>query len=187
MGFQDPDLKTPQHDALMTWLTDNVQNHPRVKQWAEKKWSKAALVVAIDATKKEWERPIKKAGYGVVGFIDLRVEVTLRQLIIETTPGCDRSSVVCVVDGKTVYRSDMPYFALNIEVKPSIRSVGDVIRQVNLYKQYSDTLHDESFFVASPDARFATIFEAQDIGFIQLPLLKSMGAKASQQLLEASE
>lgn len=49
------------------------------------------------------------------------------------------------------------------EVKPSVRSAGEVIRQVRLYQKYLRG----KFFIVSPDSRFAPILEEQGIGFLE--------------------
>lgn len=56
---------------------------------------------------------------------------------------------------------------LLFEVKTSIPSLGELIRQVNHYRAYRQP--NQSFYVVSPDDRFRPTIEAQGIGFIKYP------------------
>ena len=56
---------------------------------------------------------------------------------------------------------------LYFEVKPSIPSLGELIRQIQMYRAYSKT--GEKYFVVSPDDRFRKMLESQDIGFVKCP------------------
>ena len=53
------------------------------------------------------------------------------------------------------------------EAKPTIRSLGELIRQINLYRTYDKEL--AYFYVVSPDDRHAETLAAQRIGFIKAP------------------
>jgi hypothetical protein len=53
-----------------------------------------------------------------------------------------------------------------IEVKPEIRSLGEVIRQIRMYESHCP---DAKFYICCPDPRFKPALESQGIGFIQSP------------------
>lgn len=175
LGFDDHELKTPQHDALMAWLTDNVERCPRIVKWLDGIFDKDALITNVAVKKREWERPITKAGTGFIGFIDLSVEFALNEVVLSRSSSrydyCER---ICNLGNYELWKSALRKTA-NIEVKPSIRSVGETIRQINVYRA---TLgYGEFVFVASPDVRFSPIFEAQGIGFIELPKLNDVSER----------
>lgn len=54
------------------------------------------------------------------------------------------------------------------EVKPSIPSVGELIRQLRMYQTYTGSTE---WFVVSPDDRCESILKAQGFGFIKVPAL----------------
>ena len=56
-------------------------------------------------------------------------------------------------------------YYLMVEVKPSIRSFGETLRQINTYKSFFRKVKTEVnlVFIFSPDLRFKEQFEGQDI------------------------
>jgi len=59
--------------------------------------------------------------------------------------------------------------SFNVEVKPSIRSIGELIRQIRRY----ESVCKAPFVVVSPDDRFANILRSQGIGFIKAPYIQT--------------
>ncbi|MHA2265228.1 MAG: hypothetical protein ACXAEN_22770 [Candidatus Thorarchaeota archaeon] len=57
----------------------------------------------------------------------------------------------------------IPDYRICIEVKTEIPSVGELIRQIAMYKQY--TISQPFFAVVSPNDRFASVLESQGILF----------------------
>jgi hypothetical protein len=53
------------------------------------------------------------------------------------------------------------------EIKPSIPSVGELIRQIRMYQQYKPG----KYIVVSPDDRFASVLSGQGIEFLKAPRL----------------
>jgi hypothetical protein len=85
-----------------------------------------------------WEFPITEAKYGskyTIGFADMRM---------------------------TPYRATVDQVIL-FEVKPSIPSAGELLRQINLYRTYTP---QSRWAVVSPDTRFRSVIEGQGIGFV---------------------
>ena len=65
-GFDDPELKTPAHDALMLWIDEYI---------CEILVDVLAVDEAPEIVKKEWEEPIlNKRGF-VAGVPDLIVKI----------------------------------------------------------------------------------------------------------------
>lgn len=235
MGFSDPDLKSPQHDALMLALDMNIEAiidsilPPLVGEWKYEQsgfkelkdklnsdywtrrrevelkmtneiweqvkrplngeeWAKinaeverimepetpdieaisarelAAARAAADAATpdlsrkiaKKWEVPITTGQSNnpfTVGFADMRVTVTEPDVCL-LYPG-----------GGFAFHWGRHHRIFYFEVKPTIASVGEVMRQIRHYETYTA---DARWFIASPDVRFKSVFEGQNIGFVDL-------------------
>ena len=164
-GFKDEDLRTPGHDEIMLWLnghiSDVVSSLSLRNEWdpfdIDDLNQELGLDISadnlparnpIEVTRTTWEAPVKSGKY-VVGFIDLQVR--------------------CIWDGlswcvKTkewsLDRVSYPWL-IHFEVKTLIPSLGELIRQIQLYKEYQGGL----YIVVSPDARFVDILKEQKIGF----------------------
>jgi hypothetical protein len=61
-------------------------------------------------------------------------------------------------------------YAVGVEVKTSIPTAGDLIRQIHLYKTYEDA----KWIVVSPDAKFENVLREQGIYFFKFPGLPSI-------------
>jgi hypothetical protein len=185
-GFSDEELKTPAHDAIMVWLDINMMKiaqgclETKYKGiatckclWAEReadksiqrfpnlgdKWIKpdyenfpAAKIVSV---KKYWESPVMSKQY-MIGFLDMRV-------IAEFT-GVDYWQKTEYTLPELFEGKDTVEFVF--EVKPKIPSCGELIRQINMYKEYTPGAH---FFVVTPDVRFSQILLQQGIGTVKSP------------------
>lgn len=131
--FQDPDLHTPAHDAIMMWLEENaaevVEPHFKFLQRGE---------IAFDVH-TTWEEPIQYAGG--VRYVDMSIRGSAGGL----------------------------HFVLRCEVKPVIRSVGELIRQLRQYEKPRLAGGNVRVAVVSPDDRFITIIEKQGFIFIKAP------------------
>jgi len=161
-GFRDADLTTPEHDQIMIWLHNNCKticdqwcpNWPReTVAWA-KEWGIALPDwpgVVVDTV--QWEHPVMSKQF-MVGFIDLRATISL--------PQCH------VFDGKievTTRRSHICF-----EVKSSIPSLGELVRQINMYRAYDDYKEDY-FVVVCPDDSWAKQLRTLKIGYVKPELL----------------
>jgi hypothetical protein len=54
---------------------------------------------------------------------------------------------------------------INFEIKSSIPSIGELIRQIRMYQTYQKG----RYVVVSPDARWERMLDSQRIGFIACP------------------
>lgn len=106
---------------------------------------------------KVWESPIKSAKDFVVGFVDMLV-VARYQHLSYTDAGYFTTKEKAP---KWELFSQQHNFVF--EVKPSIRSVGEVIRQIRMYQQFKDG----DYFIVSPDDRFVDVLRSQGIYFIK--------------------
>jgi hypothetical protein len=183
-GFQDPDLSSPNHDKMIIWLdkemndiVDRILKRP-VRKYYETGFSSFYRIPddrlgEYDMTgiekypdvdmekiqiKKVWEYPVLNGSY-TVGFCDMYVEVKAswegKNIVFS-------SSSKQISEAETVYVELPLYF----EVKSSIPSLGELLRQIRMYESYTQ---DGQWFVVSPDTRFRTVIEGQNIGFIEAP------------------
>jgi hypothetical protein len=137
--FDDPDLHTPEHDAIMCWLDENAHE---------------ALVAAfgdlagLGVRSTTWEEPFKFSGG--TRFIDM------------------------VIRGRWVFGfvGMEGYVELACEVKPSIRSVGELVRQLRQYGGQGEKYGGQQrrrVAVVCPDDRAREIIESQGFLFIKAP------------------
>lgn len=187
----DEDLRTPSHDAIMVWLHENTEKVCQTLLAEELdsqrgKFASAveqltgddlALVMAdvgVDGlgftvkTFSKWEVPVK-SGNVIVGFIDLLTEV-----VASSCPWVNRydrygTPVVDVRYGNGYDKT------IAFEVKTTIRSLGETIRQINTYRAYMRG--GTRFCIVSPDDRFRAILESQGILFVKAPAVGDSGGQ----------
>ena len=168
-GFQDGDLKTPKHDEMMLWLDSNLL---KIVGAMAGSWDNGR-----DAARKEgcpeellseehnrtldrrtWEYPIVDRKYGgakyVIGFVDLWASCTAPELRRWES-------------GEWHWGNPTKYFYF--EVKSTIPSLGELIRQIRMYQEYIETHLSGAFYIVSPDARFKDALRSQGIGFVHYP------------------
>ena len=138
-GFADADLKTPKHDEIMLWLDQHASDVVS-----------AITGETVKVTRKVWEKPVMSDKY-MIGFVDLFAFVGSGY----SNPALPNPS----------YKRCGVCF----EVKTLISSLGELIRQIRMYKEY---IHKKAedwgyplFVVVSPDARFADALRSQGIEF----------------------
>jgi len=168
LGFMDDDLKTSRHDEIMLWVSSHaleivtaiVDNRwtDRGIEWLNedlRKHGGPTITLAdlpprkpLEIASVVWEHPIMSNKY-VVGFVDLAIWYI-----------CDGLGLDMTVYAWEVHhcKSDYP---ICIEVKSSIPSAGELIRQIQLYRQYQKG----TYVVVSPDARYADVLKSQGIEF----------------------
>lgn len=191
-GFSDPDLKTPKHDAIMLWLDGEMENilaercHGSVWKFIasvdgswfgrsdrevfgeadalmEQLGPQAMRDLAISGSpslsvKKTWECPILNKNY-TIGFADMRVRWSAQVVDMRFV----YSSPLRHLESRISEREEHPVY---FEVKPSIPSAGELLRQIRMYQTYTEYA---KWFVVSPDDRFRSIIEEQGVGFIKAP------------------
>ena len=168
LGFMDDDLKTPKHDEIMLWASSHaleivtaiVDNRwtDRGIEWLNedlRKHGEPTIALAdlpprkpLEIASVVWEHPIMSKQY-VIGFIDLAI------WYIE-----DGLSLDCQVYTWEIHHHKREY-PLCIEVKSSISAASELIRQIQLYRQYQRG----TYVVVSPDARYADVLKSQGIEF----------------------
>jgi len=181
-GFQDKDLTTPKHDEILQWLDSDLLNvlksigiiniikHRQqsaiengVKAACSDEIIKSAPVLSEDydismiKITKIWEVPIRNKSY-VIGFVDFRAII--------------KFPITCVVESLSgnFYGSDRYKWSLhdgeiivNFEVKSTIPSLGELFRQIQMYKVYDKN----PFVIVCPDDRFRDQIESQGLKFVK--------------------
>lgn len=169
MGFRDDELSTPRHDEIMMWLDENVLKTLSLEgPWKYKSGEvdslreRCGIPIPGDPPEREinvkriWERPVTSGSNGFsIGFVDMEVIGTEFRLDFSEMNG------ICRWDRNL---TSTRIFSHMIEVKPSIRSLGEVIRQVRFYEVYCP---GSKFYICCPDNRFEKHLAAQGIGFIR--------------------
>jgi len=115
----------------------------------------------VRITTKQWERPIKSKDY-IIGFIDMAVffELPVLDISIELAEnGWNVKWEIRYSEYDGYGEKNRVYF----EVKTEIPSLGELIRQVNMYKSYGA----RKIFVIAPDDTHANLLQEQGIGLIK--------------------
>lgn len=112
---------------------------------------RAPMRPTCKATERRWEYPIMD-GRITVGFADYFAKVETFDASLDGPLNAPR----------WVLRRER--VNLFFEVKPEIRSLGELMRQLNHYRVYT---YEGQFFVVSPDDRFRSTLESQGIGFVK--------------------
>lgn len=134
---------------------DSLAEYERMKTYCES-WNPGPPPNRTIRIVKTWESPVMARNDFMVGFIDMKVTVQHSDVRIEGGKWIE-SNPICI-------RSKDEYL---FEIKPTIQSVGELIRQIRMYQQYQEG----DYMVVSPDDRFASILNAQGIGFLKAPNL----------------
>ncbi|MBN1180174.1 MAG: hypothetical protein JXD18_13265 [Anaerolineae bacterium] len=161
LGFADPDLGSPEHDRLVTWLTEPetllVILRRAWPQVLDEKHAGAQVIVGVarqdgscgtDQDGVVWERvthvalekPILRDGSYVVGFVDAV------------------ATVGWGLDGRALVQA-----TFYVEAKPRIQSVGALLRQVNLYRLYAPGSH---WVVVCNDSQHRPLLYDQGIALV---------------------
>lgn len=133
----DTELTTPDHDRLMVlldacansvvramWPIIDLINYPFLKKREDqpiKDENLKRIGWAVRATKKQWEIPVKRGNGFICGYIDFSAVVQTFEFNYDKITGvCDRPR-----NGE---------FKIHFEVKPRIRSLGELLRQLQTYR-----------------------------------------------------
>lgn len=145
--------------------------------------------------KNTWEYPINRGGGFLVGFADMLTEVTFYKpgLVGADQHYMPKGDYLSIDTNRLVRRGpngfpEATQFTptwqrqeqcreLFFEVKPSIRSLGEIIRQIRMYQssQGASGLNGRKetetpdWWVVSPDDRFESALKSQGIGFLKCP------------------
>lgn len=119
-----------------------------------------------------FEQPVMNNKY-TVGFVDLQCVFSwgeILKIVDDRGMSIDRE-LVRVLLYRDLWTPPIwqawPRYSrvMAFEVKSSIPSLGEVIRQIRLYEQYLKA----RYVIVSPDDRWADILARQNIGFIKVP------------------
>lgn len=152
---------------------EKIQKLREWKGFADHAFSKPKLKVIH----KEWEYPITKktesrysSGITIIGFVDMKIEyedyvlVIKKGLLKEGTEEHDVSQrSAWDFSGSFELSHNKERQSIYIEAKSEIKSLGELIRQINVYRTYKKG----NYFIASPDNRYIDILKEQGIGFIK--------------------
>jgi hypothetical protein len=126
--------------------------HDEIMLWLDQhidEVSSAVVGKAVEITQKTWEKPVMADKY-IIGFVDLFAFAHKGYSDSHTPTGYKRCGFC-------------------FEVKTTIPSLGELIRQIRMYKEY---IHKKAedwgyplFVIISPDARFADALRSQGIEF----------------------
>lgn len=194
LGINDSELKTPKHDKLCIWVDKNIKEIliPIIENFD---WNRSPQYPFDRDNNKylnridlKWEEPIKGHNGFVIGIPDFKysfIHVEKRTAINKNNEEFEEkfSWKVCGF----------------IEVKPTIKSVGEVMRQIKLYKSqfinsnksYENLYHNATecfaysstetpkilFIIVTQTPEFKDIFEKQNINYFVVTdeMLKNKG------------
>jgi hypothetical protein len=169
MGFLDHDRKLPEHDRACIELATDPAALAR------------ALGIDFDSAAAKLECPLQK-GDGkyatTVGFIDALV-TSYKHL---TSRYCDteighRYHGVTVPCASCVEEELRHVSALMlVEVKTKIENIGDLLRQMNLYREYFKATHYVVWSLRSADAQFRVLLGSQGIVLVAGASLVAIGS-----------
>jgi hypothetical protein len=160
---------------LSRWIVNERQRLQKAQAEAAQ-WAEAAAEHASDTpptipvwpgltiTRKQWERPVMSREY-TVGFVDLAVQYE-RPVLHVSAPASAHQRFIPRPTWRISWHPACAYF----EVKTAIPSLGELLRQLNQYRQYLGRDYETSeILVVCPDARFAEKIREQGFGFVQSP------------------
>lgn len=152
----DPDLLRPKHDEILLWLDENVEQiinqavYPGLTADQIEEYSSHTPELT-----KTWQQAVKTAEDEIVGFIDMTVRYER-----EGDPDDDIIKV---------------FF---FDVRTEILSLGALLREINLYKEYLGFQRSwiYTYILVSPDERFVQILKDQEVDFLKFePSDKEVG------------
>ena len=142
MGFVDEDKKTPAHDKIQMWTYQNAKTIIE-DLFAKGEWTFQIL-------SNEWEYEVFAHSYNskyIVGFVDVAVKFEKD-------------------NDKREWDDERP--RVFFEVKTKIPSIGELIRQLKVYKTHLSH-KKQAFVVVSPDDSCADILKQQGFFFYKYP------------------
>lgn len=145
-SFEDEDLRQPQHDEMLLWLDANMTDilnrliYPDLTDEQIESYLKNPAEI-----KKNWQQPIKEPTGEIVGFVDMIVSYE------RTDESGDTISKVFFFD-----------------IRTTIPSLGQLIRDINIYKLYLGFEQSwmYTYLVVCADDRYANILAEQGVHFL---------------------
>jgi hypothetical protein len=142
MGFKDTDLGSPKHDELIAWIFNNALG-------ICKSVIKDAEVLGIK--KIYLETPVTKNNGYIIGYTDVEIRASVnvtRKAFIERERSAETNWVWADVEYPEITYRDTIHII--IEAKPSVPSIGEVLRQFNTYKTVFNSKNNIWVLVAPP-------------------------------------
>lgn len=181
IGLWDAEVPKPDHDAICLWVYENAETVVRAafpkfeRDWREDDFEDHGLQPpegARERAQQRYPRPSPRVGgrtleyvlqreaaYArgtgqIVGYADVMIQLELPAMVVPQQGAefelrwhqSERARVL-------------------VEVKSILPTLGELMRQLNLYR----TAHHGPVVVVSPDARYAAVLAEQGIAFVQSP------------------
>jgi hypothetical protein len=148
MGLRDPDLAAPAHDRMCVWLAAHaeqvVSQEPRLTWGCE----------LIRVSRVDLEVPVMRGNH-IVGFLDVVV-----RCVVKPKPDDPREWVGWGPDGAAL--------RVGIEVKSRVDSMGALLRQISVYRQYFE---GPVGVMAPENGALRDVLRGQRIPFVAAPEL----------------
>ncbi|OEK06713.1 hypothetical protein [Roseivirga misakiensis] len=116
--------------------------------------------------KIEWEKAIDQLGHNskkfTIGFIDMAITYSYQDIWINGIPYNRNDQFDISNYSIPQWATDLSTETIYVEVKTKIPSAGELMRQLNLYRNY----RPGTYVVVSPDKRFKDILSNQGISFL---------------------
>ena len=153
MGFRDPDRKTPDHDRACIELATTPKK------------LLSALDISCDAARAHLEQPLQK-GTGkytsTIGFLDATVEWKKIKMVVGCSSSwkhpADKPWARCT---SCFDYDDGDHGILLVEVKTRVENIGDLLRQMNLYREYAKFRQYVIWSLFPEDRRYGTLLSQQ--------------------------
>jgi hypothetical protein len=170
MGFSDPDRRTPQHDdACIEIATDPERFVRAVKERIGVQYASCKLEVPLQKGDGKYA--------STIGFIDAVIEWRNSIDGQRPEPRCrcvtrsQREECVCLVPVSGPLALGWMSSTMLVEVKTKIDSVGNLLRQMNLYREYRPHVDEYVIWSLDPaDTRYAGLLFQQGYQLIAGPL-----------------
>jgi hypothetical protein len=197
MGEKDRDL-SPAHDKLMFWLEGYItkgefcskharwmfsafnhyfcnhrpspdtaiclddQRDDEWHLWAQGNRDKIPSRPAPEITKLTWERPLFSGGTKAIAFIDMCVEMKGHSLKLCSRYGGDKKY-------EFSWEVEPGTWRFLFEVKPTVPSIGQLLRQLKQYRALARESGGRYFVVSPPDERLTEILRREGFYKIDCP------------------
>jgi hypothetical protein len=176
-GFDDKDFKTSKHDQILKWCLKE-ENKLKILQLINKQflnnfkddWEKNHEYLESNIKKIEIEKVIQTNSNFIVGFFDLFFKINIKyKCDYWHTEDYDRRTKQFVNkywDIQTVNKEFVIYF----EIKTKCDNLGEILREVNYYKQFTYNSQQKDYIyyiVVAPECNFIEHLESQGVLFVK--------------------
>ena len=170
MGFKDPDLTTPEHDKMILWLLDEnnlskvittifpdlriyyVDRKNDDEKISETHFYDANKIIPKVTYNLKTEHVVLNTyNRFIIGFIDIKFTVS--------SYFRDDLDKLLFINFEKYTKTSSSEISFLIEVKPEIRSFGEVVRQIETYKTYEKGI----YIIVTKKTQFKPYFEQNGI------------------------